>query len=330
MKIFLTFGFLITFSFNVFSQNPMLYKYWKKTEITLRDSSKIYSPEVVNQVFDLNILSADSLIIYRAGKAAKMKYKLLENTLFIDNLVLKIKLLDEGNLVLYDYVEPESSKAIQIKFIPKKLYDLTFTPEYYTSKSKETVYLNVQGKLEPSFMDKEKSAVDFIFDKFGFPEFKKGGFVVRFIINKNAEVKGVKVLATSNERYNDKLVAAVYKTKGKWQAAQYQGENVNVEMEYDFNLGYNDRQVSSKVDSVEYSKMYFNYGTEVFSNGSYKQAEQYYRKSISYDPLNVNAYYQHAAACIALRKLEDACRDYEQLIFMDQRKAKILKDKYCK
>jgi hypothetical protein len=54
------------------------------------------------------------------------------------------------------------------------------------------------------------------------------------------------------------------------------------------------------------------------------------KPSLNYNPLNINSYYQHAACLILLRRKDDACKDYQQLVFLEQKKAKVLQDKYCK
>ena len=325
--------FLITFSFQVFGQKDFskdLLNDWKKTEIRTKDGSRIFDPTISMATFDIKIFSKDSLRLFTNGRATNYPYTLKDSTLSFNKMIFKIKKLSDTDLQLdqADYID--EMQALSIKYLPKKLFDLTYTPTSYVSKKGEVVYQKVDGKLEPYFMDKNMSVMDYIFEKFEFPEYRKGGFVVRFVVTASGEVKGVKVIATSNERYNDKLVAAVYKTKGKWQPATYFGDKVSVEIEYDFNLGYEERQITSTVDSTEYSKMYFNYGNEFFERGSYKQAESYYKKSINYNPLNTMAYYQHAATCILLRRKDEACEDYKQLIFLDQKKAKTLSDKYCK
>lgn len=329
----LLFIFLLFFSISVFAQNslpPILKNYWKKTEFTTKDGSKIYNENFRNAQFDIKFIDDDSLLLISENKATKYAYKYKDSLLVFKEFVLKLRSVSEIQLVLDQANEDDPTKALKIIFEPKKLNDLTYSPEVYTSKNGEKVYKVVFGKLEPYFFDKTRTPMDYIFEKFGFPEYKRAGFVVRFVVTKKGDLKGVKVLASSNDRYNQKLVEAVNKTKGKWIPAEFMGENVNVEVEYDFNLGYTERKPDPGVDSLAYSLTYYDYGTELFERGSYRQAERYYQKAIDYNPLNVNAYYQHAASNIFLRKKEEACKDYEQLIFLEQKKAKTLYDKYCK
>jgi tetratricopeptide (TPR) repeat protein len=303
---------------------------WKKTEIRTKDGSKLYDQTYVDATFDINIFSKDSLALFSYGKRYSYPYVLKDSILSFNKIMFKIKSISETQLVLDQADFADETKALSLKFTPKKLFDLTYTPKSYISKNGERVYQQVDGKLEPHFLDKNMAVMDYIFEKFGFPEYRKGGFVVRFVITKTGALKGVAVVASTNDKYNDKLVAAVNKTKGKWIPAEYLGEKVNVEVEYDYNLNYIDRSSGSVVDSLEYSKMYFNYGNEFFERASYKQAETYYQKAISHNPLHIDAYYQHAACLILLRRREEACKDYQQLVFLEQKKAKVLQDKYCK
>ncbi|MCP9770685.1 hypothetical protein EGI22_22495 [Lacihabitans sp. LS3-19] len=332
MKSFKYIFFLVV-NFQAFSQNNFS-KYiindWKKVEIKAKDGSRIFDQDISNATFDLNIFSQDSLQLFSNGKITKYPYQLKDSILIFNKMTLKIKAISDIEMTLDQADYTDATKALSLTFTPKKLFDLTYTPPSYVSKKGEVVYEQVWGKLEPYFVDSKMSVMDYIFEKFGFPEYRKGGFVVRFVVTKTGEIKGVRIVASTNDKYNNKLIAAVNETRGKWLPAQYMGENVNVEVEYDYNLGYEDRKLTSSVDSLQYSKMYFGYGNDFFERAAYKQAEGYYQKAISFDPMNILAYYQHAACCILLRRKDDACHDYQQLVFLEQKKAKTLSDKYCK
>lgn len=332
MKHLFLFIFIV-FSLSVFGQkdfSKLIVNQWMKQEILMKDSSKIYDRTINSWNFDLNFFNGDSVSIMYGGRAFDFNYRLKDSLLSFNKMVFQIKKLDDISLILDQVNLPNNPQAFKLIFRPKKLYDLSFTPESYLSKSGERVYKIFPGKLEPYFIDKEQTAMDYIFEKFEFPEFKKGGFVVRFVINTKGEIKGTSILATSNDRYNQKLIAAVAKTKGKWRPAEFLGEKVNVEVEYDFNLEFNPTKSQAFVDSSEYSKTYFSYGNDFFERKSYRQAESYYKKAIDFDALNINAYYQRAACNILLRNKELACGDYQQLVFLEQTKAKELFKKNCK
>ncbi len=329
-SIFLIFLILATQSFaqNTFSNKLM--ENWKKTEIRSKDGSKLYDQTYLNSTFDIDVFSKDSLRLFTSGRRFNYPYTFKDSILIFNKITFKVKSISETELILDQADFTDETQALSLRFMPKKLFDLTYTPSSYLSKSGERVYQQVNGKLEPYFIDKNMAVMDYIFEKFGFPEYRKGGFVVRFVVTKTGAVKGITVVASTNDKYNDKLISAVNKTKGKWQPAEYMGEKVNVEVEYDYNLSYSERETTSIVDSLEYSKMYYDYGNDFFERAAYKQAETYYQKSINYNPLNINSYYQHAACLILLRRKDEACKDYQQLVFLEQKKAKILQDKYCK
>jgi tetratricopeptide (TPR) repeat protein len=325
--------FFFALTFQAFGQKDFskaLMKDWKKIEVRTKDGSKLYDQTYLNATFDIKVFSKDSLSLFVSGRRYNYPYSLRDSMLVFNKMIFKIKSISELEMILDQADFVDETQALSLKFMPKKLFDLTYTPTSYLSKNNERVYQQISGKLEPYFMDKNMAVMDYIFEKFGFPEYRKGGFVVRFVVTKTGAIKGISVVASTNDKYNEKLIAAVNKTTGKWQPAEYMGEKVNVEVEYDYNLGYSERDLSSVVDSLQYSKMYFDYGNDFFERAAYKQAESYYQKSINYNPLNINSYYQHAACCILLRRKEDACKDYQQLVFLEQKKAKVLQDKYCK
>lgn len=228
-----------------------LIKDWKKTDIRSKDGSRLYDQTYVNSTFDIKVFSKDSLSLFTNGRRYNHSYTLKDSMLVFNKIVFKIKSLTETELILDQADFADETQAISLKLMPKKLFDLTYTPISYVSKSGERVYQQVNGKLEPYFVDKNMAVMDFVFEKFGFPEYRKGGFVVRFVVTKTGAVKGVAVVASTNDKYNDKLIAAVNKTRGKWQPAEYMGEKVNVEVEYDYNLSYSEGTSSSVVDSLE-------------------------------------------------------------------------------
>jgi TonB family protein len=307
-----------------------LYQHWVKDDLIRKDSSRILDMDLLDSEFDMNIYSKDSLRFKANGRASNYKYKYESSLLSFGSFVFGVQSLSDYKLCIFDALESDPSKSLMIIMVPKKLKDLGLNPEKYKAKNGEWVYKRIPQLLEPTFMDKNMNPLDFVFEKFGFPEYRKGGFVVRFIVNSSGELGGVKVLASTNDKYNENLVKAVKKTKGKWLPATYQGEKINVELTYDYNLGYEERKINSQVDSIAYSTAYYNSGMEMFNAGSYKMAERYFKKAMEFNPFNISAYYQHAAASVALRNYDEACKDYQQLIFLDQKKAKKLMEKVCK
>jgi len=329
-------AFLIAFFClnSAFSQTGLKKKLtgnWTLTDIKLVDGSKIFDPEVKQTKFDVRILPSDSVLITLNSKTHRQAFKLKDSVITWGGMSLKIKSIDEVSFVADQLVSADNQEPLNLKFVLKKLNDLTFTPQSYVAKNGDEVYIFEPGKIEPLFVDSHRSPLDFIVEKFDFSEFRKGGFVVRFVVTKTGEVAGVRVVASSNEKFDKKLINSVYLTKGKWIPAEYLGEKVTVEVEYDLNLGWTDENATAniEVDSVAYSDEYYSAGQGFFEYKQYRLAEQNYTKAIGYNPLNINAYFQRAATYMILKKKDEACKDYQQLIFLEQSKAKALYDKYC-
>lgn len=302
---------------------------WKKTEITHNDGSPYYDAETLNVDFDINIFSFDSLQLFNNGRLSDLRYRLMpDSTLRISSLNLKVEEVSDTKLVLSS-VQTEGFD-FRLTFMPKHLFDLTYTPDAYKAKNGDIVFTTIPGKLEPQFKSRTMSPMDYIFEKFGFPEYRVGGFVVRFIVTSSGKVTGTKVIASSNNRFNDKLVKAVNATQGMWEPAVFKGQKVSVEMEYDYNLGSGDRAMNSVVDSVQYSKMYLDYGLDFIKTGAYRNAANYLKKSIDFNPLNVEAYYKHAEVSFALKRKEEACESLSYLILLEQKKAIPIYEKNCK
>ncbi len=323
--------FPLLMAFSSFGQlRQQLIKNWKKTDITAIDGSPYYDEETVNLDFDLHFISEDSVYLFNNSKLTPIAYRLSSDSLLVfSGLRLKIVEISDIKMVL-ESMESEGFD-FRITFMPKNLFDLTYTPEAYRAKNGEVVFTAIHGKLEPQFRHRTLSPVDYIFEKFGFPEYRKGGFVVRFVVTATGDVTGVRVVASSNDRFNQNLVSAVLQTKGMWQPAEFKGEKVATEVEYDYNLGYHDRDLSSsEVDSLEYSKMYLDYGLQYISNGAYRNAATYLKKAIDLNPLNVYAYFKHAEVSFALRRKEEGCESLSYLLLLEQKKAEPLYEKYCK
>ena len=307
--------------FSAFSQEKppkLLLNYWKKTEITAPDGSKIYLMGYEDKSFDLKILDDDSLLLFKENRVIKYKYFYKDSVLIFKDFRFKVLKLSDIGLELQFIRVKDPTMAFVIHFEPKKLYDLTYTPESYIAHNGEPVYKVVYGKLEPVFKDSVESPIDFILKRFAFPEFKKGGFVTSFVVTKSGEVRAAKVIASSKNRYNRKLVKAVNSTHGKWQPAEFRGEKVNVD------------SGEKKVDSVLYSLDFLRCARKANLLGHYSVSLSCAKSAIDYNPFNVEAYYLHAEASLILRNKRAACNDYHKLILLGQKKAEALYEKHCK
>jgi tetratricopeptide (TPR) repeat protein len=314
-------------------KSQLIGKSWYKTEIRLSDDSKIFKAEVNDIYHSIFFINKDSILVNSNGKSSFQKYFVKDSVLQYGLGKFKINLVSDVKLILTQ-MDLEPQVAFKITYIPKRLNDLLYKPQSYIAKNKALVYKQISKAIEPSFLDENYAAMDYIFMKFGFPEYKRGGFVIRFIITDKGKLTGIKIVASSNDKYNQKLIKAVLSTKDKWRPAEFLGEYINTEIEYNFNLGWETPKVENvfaktKADSLAESEYYLNYGNDMFEGRSYSMALPNYTKAIELNPLNIEAYYQRAAAYVMAKKLDKACLDYKQLMFMEQKKAKILFEKYC-
>ncbi len=305
---------------------------WIKDKITLADGSTIYDPSTTQSSYILNFINADSLLIGFNGVNSIHRYKIVNGVIEFMGTHLQITSLEKPIMELTQVKMQADIVPIKIKMIFKPTYDLTVSPEYYLAKNGEKVYKRFGDIVNPKFINSQQSAMDYIYTNFAYPEYKKGGFVVRFIITKTGEIEGLRVIASSNQKYDDKLIKAVLKTKGKWKPANYGGEKVNCEVEFNYNLGWTeetttkDQQLLDKSQASEFA----NYGDYYFDERNYKSAIYYFTKAIEKDPFQVDALYKRAASYVMVKKIDDACGDYFQLKLLNQVKATELYDNYCK
>ncbi|MGR3811466.1 energy transducer TonB [Jiulongibacter sp. NS-SX5] len=303
---------------------------WIKDEVTLEDGSPVYDLSVTRSSFLLDFRH-DSLIVSLDGINSVQRYRIADSTISYRNQHYKVARLDHPILELVQVNQPEDVEPLTIKFLYKPIYDLSTTPQTYLAKNEDLVYIYQPDVVEPKFIHPNMSAMTKIFSDFRFPEYKKGGFVVRFVITEDGKMEGLRMVASSDTKFDNRLIAAVKKTKGKWLPAKYQGENVNCEVEYNFDLGYT--KVNNTPPADENKKIvaeeYLSYGKYYFGEKVYKSSIYYLDKAIDNDPYLIEAYYLRAAANIYRKNTNGACKDYHQLKILDQQKAFTLYDTYC-
>lgn len=303
---------------------------WIKSKITLEDGSPIYDENLQNSSFGLEF-SGDSLIINIAGKNSYSSYQVKDSILNYRDNYFKILRLEKPFLELSQILTTKEVEPIKIEMNFKPTTDIGITPQTYLAKNGEPVYLLMPNQIEPKFLNARYAAIDYINTHFKYPEFKKGGFVVRFVITKTGELEGQRIIASSNQKYDQRLINAVNKTKGKWLPAKYLGEAVNCEVEYNFDLGYTkpDYTANTEGDKKAMAEEYASNGKYYFSAKNYRSAIFYLSKAIDNDPYQINSYYLRAAAYIFRKTPDKACADYLQLKILGQKRAEGLYDKYC-
>lgn len=303
---------------------------WIKEEISLEDGSALFNPEIVESQFILTFINDDSLIVTYNGRSNYHRFALADSTVRYRGTALKIVRLEKPVLEVVETNAEEGYKPLRFKLYYKPTYDLSIIPNQYQANNGEIVFERIPGLIEPKFINPRFTAMDFIFNEFRFPEHRKGGFVVRFVITKKGEISGARIIASSHPKYDQRMIQAVQKTKGSWVPAQYNGKIVNCEVEYNFDLGWSE----SGTDSSEANKRYESeqnkdYGDYYLDLKNYKSAIIYYTKSIENNPYNIDAYYKRAAAHIFTKDIQRACGDYQQLTILKQAKATELYEKFC-
>lgn len=303
---------------------------WIKNEISLKDGSTIYNENVINSSFGLEFIG-DSLIISIDGRNSVSRYTLIDSILNYRGNHYQIERLEKPFLKLVQVLNSEDVEPIQIAMHYKPTLDLGLNPEYYLAKNGEKVYVLRPNELEPKFINDRYSALDYIFDNFNYPEFKKGGFVARFVITKDGKIEGQRIVASSNQKYDQRLINAINKTEGKWLPAKYLGERVNCEVEYNFDLGWNEKApaVNTELDAKIEAQEYDSNGKHYFTAKNYRLSIYYFTKALEKDPYLIDSYYLRAASYIFTRKIDEACADYLQLKILDQKRGADLYDKYC-
>ncbi|HEY1056328.1 MAG TPA: hypothetical protein VGE24_14375 [Emticicia sp.] len=331
--------FLVCLSSVAFAQNirQNVIGDWIKENIQLRDGSPILDKNIkdiqLRYIFDK---SGTSRVVYD-GKAGDRSYRLKHDTLIVGNdTFYKVEQASDIKLVLQQ-ITSDSASALKITFTPAHLYNIGFVPEKYRTKGGDTIYVYKPNYLEPFFMDAEMNASQYISEIFDFPEFRTGDFYTRFIITAAGEVKGIEILRTTNDRYNNKLIAAIKRTEGKWKPAIWEGKPVNVEVMMGFDFGWTEKQAgqnSSSTQETEQEKI--QESNEFLAEGkynltlkNYNEAIKNYTWSLDKNPLNIDAYYGRASAYAMKKDTKKMCEDLLQLKNLQQAKGTELWNKFC-
>lgn len=343
------FLFLIFVSLQIFAQDslkiskPKTYKIkqllgeWVKEEIRMKDGSKLYN----NPLSEMNLRYVfnddNTATIYYDGRSGNVPYLLQNDKIEINSLPLIISYLDKNRLILE---EEKDTLGIQIRLVSAKIHNLGFTPQSYITQGNDTIYVAERNYLEPFFNDPAQNAMQFISENFGYPEYRADDFYARFIITKNGEVKGIKILNSTNPKFDIKLVKAIKKSEGKWIPAKWEEKTVNVEIKMRFDMGWsqkmaakNPKEYGGLVDSTqirnELSDNYLLEGDYYADTKNYKQALRAYNLSIQNNPLNVQTYYKRAAIFALNKQTNKMCEDLRHLRDLEQKRGADLYRKYC-
>jgi tetratricopeptide (TPR) repeat protein len=303
---------------------------WVKEKLSLEDGSPVYNESLNNSSFTLEFLG-DSLIVTNNGQSFYTTYTVTEGVLHYGGSHLKIERLDKPILELVQMFDNNENESLKITLNYKPVHDISFIPNFYKAKNGEPVYLFKENIIEPKFVYARSRAIDYIHSNFKYPDYKKGGFVVRFVVTKDGNLEGQRIMASSNPKYDQRLIDAINKTKGKWLPATFLGEKVNTEIEFNFDLGYTKPVYASSAEEDEKANAeeYNANGKYYFTDKNYRSAVYYFTKAINADPYLIDAYYLRAASHVFLKKTSSACADYLQLKNLGQKRGEVLYDKYC-
>ncbi|MCU0326020.1 MAG: hypothetical protein MUF45_12320 [Spirosomaceae bacterium] len=339
------FLFLILVSIQVFAQDsskttkPKTYTIkqlageWVKEEIRMKDGSKLYNNPLNESSLRYIFQSEDSVKIVYDGRSGNVPFTLNGNKLVINSLPLIINYLDENRLILD---EDKDTLGIQIRLVSAKIHNLGFTPQTYITQGNDTIYVAERNYLEPSFRNPANGPMEVISQNFTYPEYRTDDFFARFIVTNTGEVKGIKILKSTNEKFNTRLVKAIKKTEGMWEPATWEGRRVNVEMKMRFDMGWsqkmaarNPKNIDSTQIKIDLSDNYLMEGNYYAENKNYKQALRSYNLSIQNNPLNVEVYYKRAAIFAITKQNDKMCEDLKHLRDLEQKRGTELYQKYC-
>ncbi len=314
---------------------------WVKDDIRLKDGSPIFDEDIKNMQLRYVFFEDNSFQITINGKTGKGTYKIKGDTILVGKTtLLEVLEIDETKLVVQELnIDPLAppSKA-KITFIPARFHNLGFFPEKYRTKGQDTIYVSKHNYLEPFFLDPDKSAAQFISENFTFPYYKAGDFYARFIITKLGEIKGIEILNSTHERYNEDLIKAIKASKGKWLPATLEGKAVNAEIKMGFDMGWsakmagkNQASIDAAKDTIDptasnYHLMQANVNVE---EKRYAAAIKNLTLSLNADPRNIDAYYARAAVYALTKDTQKMCVDLLQLKHMEQVKGTELWTKFC-
>ncbi len=314
---------------------------WVKDEVRLKDGSPIFDEVIKNMQLRYVFSENDDFIITVDGKTGKTTYKVKGDSILLGKTtILQVLEISETKLVVQElYTDPlvPPSKA-KITLIPARFHNLGYFPEKYRTKGQDTIYISKHNYLEPFFVDTDQSAAQFISNNFTFPYYRAGDFYARFIITKLGEIKGIEILNSTHERYNEDLIKAIKSSNGKWLPAMWEGKPVNAEIKMGFDMGWsakmagpNQASIAAQKDTIDptasnYHLMRANINVE---QKMYPLAIKNLTLSLKADPRNIDAYYARAAVYALTKDTQKMCVDLLQLKHMEQVKGTELWTKFC-
>lgn len=334
--------FFLLISSSVFAQSlkEKLIGEWVKSDVRLKDGSPILSEEVKNMQLRYVFTDDGDFQITVNGKTGKGNYTIKGDSIILGkSTILQILEISEVKLVVQELSNPLGVPSkVKVTYIPVRFHNLGYFPEKYLTKGQDTIYVSKYNYLEPLFVDNDRTATQFISDNFAFPLYKAGDFYARFIITKQAEIKGIEILSSTHEKYNNELIRAIKATKLKWLPATWEGKPVNTEVKMGFDMGWSEKMGAKKptssttpedtIDANE-SNYFLLQANICVEEKRYAAAVKNLTQSLKLDPRNIDAYYARAAVYALVKDTQKMCLDLLQLKHLEQAKGTDLWKKFC-
>lgn len=197
----------------------------------------------------------------------------------------------------------------------------------------EYVFPKFNGRAgSTDFFESYQNSYEFIEDAFrqqGRP--KRDRFRVSFMVSRTGRVEDVRIVESTDPRYNDALIRAIRTTNGLWTPATANGRSARTQINYEFPYGLpEDRQVTSGEINQLKAKDLAQDGLRLFQRKRYAEALTIFNQALTFDPGNVSIRLNRAATYFQLQQTEEACADWSYLASQGDKTAARYVKRYCK
>ena len=319
---------------------------WVKYRIEMKDGSQVPDENIAKNAASMLIFKKGNVCILIAGKTAQQsQYAISNNALVLDKISsYVIEKLTEHELIFHGVFENTSdNEIIRYHYISttessgQYFFRQFIKPNIRIQANGDTAYSfneYIYPKFKPvsgdfptvlsNFYEVYESSYDMIEKEFHFPAKKKGNFRVTFAVSKSGTLKDIAVKESSDSTYNNALEQAVYQTRKRWLAAEY--EDKKVETLFNFVYVY-DAEEKPANDFDGY--LYYDYkekANRFFGKKEYVKAIKLYTKCIlmQEDDFDLDPYYKRADSYFTLKVNKNACLDWSYLAKKGQKKAEKL------
>jgi TonB family protein len=198
----------------------------------------------------------------------------------------------------------------------------------------EYVYPKFQGRggVNDTFFENYQNSYEFIEDAFrqqGRP--KRDRFRVSFMVSRAGRVEDIRIVESTDARYNDALIRAIRTTNTLWTPATANGKPARVQINYEFPYGLpEDRSLTLAEINQLKAKDLVQDGLKSFSRKRYAEALATFDQALALDPANVSIRLNRAATNYQLGQLDAACAEWRYLAANGDKQAARYVKRYCK